>query len=842
MSKRFHVAIVGSGPAGLSAAARAAEHDAESGALDAGAPTHVLLEGFNTHAKTIYRYQKGKHVMAEPGFLALRSPLVFEAGKREQILDSWQSTLSDLRINVQFDAEVTSISGSQGDFTITLANGGIVLAENIVLSIGFQGNPRKLGVEGDAESEFVMYQLDDPDEFKQETIVVIGAGDAAIENALGLANQNTMHMVNRKNEFSRAKEGNLNNVLAAINDKRKDFSCYYETTVSGLELPKQRGELGVLILNTPEGEVRQECHRIIARLGAIPPRRFVESCGIEFPNDKPDAIPDLDRHYQSNVQGLYVIGALGGYPLIKQAMNQGYDVIEFIRGNEIKPADYPLLQNQFALLPYAMDAEDVLDLYQKRVPMFRRMNALSFRELIIESDIMISLAGEEYQDAAPRRAQLLDTGVRKVTKLVKAGDYLYRDGDYSNSFFTLVEGQASVQFQSGGVANSVNAGQFFGEMSLVSGRPRQGDAIAGSDCILIETPRRIMLKLMSSNDEVREGIDRIFIVRALQAAFSTDMTHEELSALAGEVELCTFSAGQALYEVGAQGDYLDLVRSGTVVLTKADGQVELVIAQRQSGDLVGQMALMGTPVRQETAKAAVRVETIRLNQPQFLRLVSGKADQIDNLQNTTSRQLAESRAMASFPEGGQLINFLMAQGLGESTNALIIDESLCVGCDNCEKACAETHNGISRLDRATGVTFAQIHVPVSCRHCEQPHCMKDCPADAIHRSIGGEVFIDTTCIGCGNCETNCPYDVIKLSYEAPPKPNLFKWLLFGAGTGPGEPANFEPTKEAKEKGKKAVKCDACKDQSAGPACVRACPTGAAIRLGPDQFAELVSGR
>jgi Fe-S-cluster-containing hydrogenase component 2 len=36
-------------------------------------------------------------------------------------------------------------------------------------------------------------------------------------------------------------------------------------------------------------------------------------------------------------------------------------------------------------------------------------------------------------------------------------------------------------------------------------------------------------------------------------------------------------------------------------------------------------------------------------------------------------------------------------------------------------------------------------------------------------------------------------------------------------------------------GKKAVKCDMCKDLAGGPACVRACPTGAAIRVHPEEF-------
>ncbi|MDH3440172.1 MAG: 4Fe-4S dicluster domain-containing protein, partial [Gammaproteobacteria bacterium] len=155
---------------------------------------------------------------------------------------------------------------------------------------------------------------------------------------------------------------------------------------------------------------------------------------------------------------------------------------------------------------------------------------------------------------------------------------------------------------------------------------------------------------------------------------------------------------------------------------------------------------------------------------------------------------------------------------------------------------AETHGGISRLDRAAGPTFANVHIPTACRHCEQPHCMKDCPPNAIRRAESGEVYINADCIGCGNCEQNCPYDVISMRYDAPPKPGLLNWLLFGAGAGPGEDPDQAPTEEARKKGKKARKCDACFGQKGGPACVAACPTGAAMRLGPAQFIDLVEER
>ena len=79
MDAPYTVAIIGSGPAGLSAAAHAAELGMR----------HILLEAQPHLSGTIHKYQKGKHVMAEPGYLDLRSPLHFEAGPREHVLQTF---------------------------------------------------------------------------------------------------------------------------------------------------------------------------------------------------------------------------------------------------------------------------------------------------------------------------------------------------------------------------------------------------------------------------------------------------------------------------------------------------------------------------------------------------------------------------------------------------------------------------------------------------------------------------------------------------------------------------------------------------------------------------------
>jgi len=72
----------------------------------------------------------------------------------------------------------------------------------------------------------------------------------------------------------------------------------------------------------------------------------------------------------------------------------------------------------------------------------------------------------------------------------------------------------------------------------------------------------------------------------------------------------------------------------------------------------------------------------------------------------------------------------------------------------------------------------------------------------------------------------------------PKKPGLLNWLLFGMGSGPGE--DRTPEAMAKRTGSKhAVKCDMCRGIAGGPACVRSCPTGAAIRVSPEQFISVI---
>ena len=838
----YTVAIVGSGPAGLSAAAHAARLGLN----------HILLEAQPHLADTIYKYQKGKHVMAEPAYLDLRSPMSFAAGTRESILNKWDDEIAALGAVIQHRAAVSAIQGRKGCFWITLESTELICAEQIVLAIGMQGNLRTLGVPGENLPN-VQYQLDDPRAYGGETIVVVGAGDAAIENALALADHdNRVILLNRNEEFSRCKEGNLSAIQAAVRESR--LAVRYRTSidhvdaleapagapamdpnrtmmVSVVDLSKRQARKGAagpslkVVLNTPSGEEVVECHRVIARLGAIPPRKLVESFGVRFSSRDATALPDLSPTYESSVPGLYVVGALGGYPLIKQAMNQGFEAIESICGRPVVAADQPLLEKKFAAVIAATaklhTVEDVLALVSTNMPWMRGLNALQLREFMLESDI----------------------------RMPRQGEVVFERNDYSNSFFSIVRGQVQIEgaeAETGGAPVLLGTGNFFGELGLISGRRRSSTVRAAERCILVETPRRAMLKLLASVDSVRKELDLVALRRAVRKYVAPDITEADLSTLIEGSQIRHFKSGEALFSEGDKSDGLYLIRKGSVMVSRTLGGREVVLSYVSAGNYVGEMALVQDAPRSATVRAAVPTETIVLMAEKVTALMASNTTIRGKLDDQYLARMEANQAMTSNLASGNLISFLLQQGVGEATDVLLIDESLCIRCDNCEKACASTHGGTSRLDREAGPTYDNLHVPTSCRHCEHPHCMKDCPPDAIRRSPGGEVYITDACIGCGNCEKNCPYGVIQMAPLDGGRgiQSLWAWLTLGLGREPGtskaKPAAKAPAGKGQEKPaeiKKAVKCDMCRDIRSGPACVRACPTGAALRISPEKFLD-----
>jgi signal-transduction protein with cAMP-binding, CBS, and nucleotidyltransferase domain len=149
-----------------------------------------------------------------------------------------------------------------------------------------------------------------------------------------------------------------------------------------------------------------------------------------------------------------------------------------------------LLAAKFAGIPGHRSVSDTLQAMQQRIPLFTEVNPLMFRELLLGSTIHV----------------------------LNPGDVVFKRNDYTNSFYTIFNGGVEIQIDDNNPAKRIPLmpGQFFGEMGLLSGRRRTATVLAGKDCVLIETPRRDVLKLLSSVDAARAVIDQTFIVRAIQ--------------------------------------------------------------------------------------------------------------------------------------------------------------------------------------------------------------------------------------------------------------------------------------------------------------------------------------
>jgi Fe-S-cluster-containing dehydrogenase component len=306
---------------------------------------------------------------------------------------------------------------------------------------------------------------------------------------------------------------------------------------------------------------------------------------------------------------------------------------------------------------------------------------------------------------------------------------------------------------------------------------------AAEPAILIEIPRNAALKLMATvpPPSAPSPASR---PSACCCRCSARPHVEDLVEVLETAEIKQLSAGDSIIKEGEEGYDVFVIRQGSMVVEKNIGGKPVFLSYLPAGSYVGEMALIDGGRRTATVRAAIKSRSSAGRH--CLQAAAGsqagpvQQGQKGNGLREALNSFIEAKKTASatvVDMYSSVASFLLENGIGEATDVLLIDENLCVGCDNCEKACADSHEGLSRLNREPGRTFAHLHVPTSCRHCEHPHCMADCPPNAIHRGPDGEVFIDDTCIGCGNCQRNCPYGVIRLDKVPPKKPGLLAWLL-----------------------------------------------------------------
>ena len=354
------------------------------------------------------------------------------------------------------------------------------------------------------------------------------------------------------------------------------------------------------------------------RAGSIPPRKFIESCGIKFPSAELTAFPAVSAQYESNVSGLFIVGALIGYPLIKQAINQGYEVIEHVQGNTVEPADQVLIEE--VLAPMGGDANENLKKIRMRLRLFLDLSDPQFREMLIDSTVHI----------------------------LQEGETVFEKNDYTDTFWNVISGSVGVESPDDpGTIFKIGKGNFFGEMGLISGRRRTATVRAVEPCILLETKRNQILKLMSSVPTVSDAIDQVFFLRILKSSIFPAADSLFLAELTQNAERANFKKGEKLFSEGDEGDALYVILKGSVKISrKNSGGVDIAQTYLPAGKYVGEMALVSDEPRSATVTAIVPCKTLRILKEDFRRLLESSPDTLKAVQRTIEERRIENLTAA----------------------------------------------------------------------------------------------------------------------------------------------------------------------------------------------------
>ena len=204
------VVIVGAGPAGFSASLRSMEKKLRYKTVEQDS-----LGG------TVFQFPRGKLVMTAPVDLPLIGQMKFKETTKEELLAFWQSVEKKTGVEISYHERVETITPHEKGGYLVKTNKGSHHTRTILLTIGRRGTPRKLGVEGEDLSK-VTYRLIDPEQYKNQHVLVVGGGDSALEAATSIADQagTTVTLSYRSGAFGRAKRKNRERVDQAVESGR----------------------------------------------------------------------------------------------------------------------------------------------------------------------------------------------------------------------------------------------------------------------------------------------------------------------------------------------------------------------------------------------------------------------------------------------------------------------------------------------------------------------------------------------------------------------------------------------------------------------------------------------
>ena len=401
---------------------------------------------------------------------------------------------------------------------------------------------------------------------------------------------------------------------------------------------------------------------------------------------------------------------------------------------------------------------------------------------------------------------------------------------------------------------SLGEGELFGELAALGRTRRTATVFAQGSVQLLEMRWQGLRDLMRRDTGFRKQIDESFRSNALRAFLASCpvFSHlaedqESLSEVIKGAKLDTYGeydkvgTFRELAEEGtrtnlanepiiaAEGDYpngIVMIRNGLARVSRRHHNGHMTVCYLCPGQVFGYDEIAEGHATNEPVPLKHSLRAIG-----FISLVTIPTPLVEKhfVENQPSKSAARQNARTS-TQGPMLqshhitedfLEFLIQERVVNGTQTMLIDLDRCTRCDDCVKACATAHDNDPRFVRQ-GPIHQQVMVANACMHCQDPVCMIECPTGAIsrHEKEGVVQINDRTCIGCSTCSKNCPYEAIRMVEIREQDGSLIR------------------DSTTKLPIIKATKCDLCVDQLGGPACQRACPHDALVRMDMSEIDEL----
>jgi len=243
--------------------------------------------------------------------------------------------------------------------------------------------------------------------------------------------------------------------------------------------------------------------------------------------------------------------------------------------------------------------------------------------------------------------QLLE-GVEVVE--LDAEQELFHQGDPgSNCLYVIAEG-AVVPIAEGETRKKLavlEEGDFFGEISLVTERPRSATIEALVDTKLLAIPRGLLAELVERQPAVLEVLlrylrDRLIDRLVRTSPFFTALPREERDDTARRCRFIEMGDGAVLVRQGQPAPGLFALLAGRVAVIHSDGVGDKHLANLEPGDIFGEMSMLSGEPAVASCVAQVKSWALVLPQADFHELIGSRPRVAE-----TVRALAEERRSAN---------------------------------------------------------------------------------------------------------------------------------------------------------------------------------------------------